>query len=108
MNALIVTEEQAAQLEAANGNSIRRLKPRRLSDGRLILNADVLTDPFFADRSRGWAAVLLAPVEQPPPGQTEGTEFSPEIDLEAGGVSAPVEVAAGVQRATLSAQELAE
>ena len=114
MDALILTEEQAAALEAANGDSRRRLKARRLADGRLILNADVLDDPFFADRSRGWAAVLLAPEAITEPPQNDGGELSPEIDIgvEVGGgvgigAPAPVEVAAGVQRVILSEAELA-
>jgi hypothetical protein len=65
MNAIILTEDQAAQLLAARGpNDIRVLEPRRLQDGRLILNADILDDPYFADPSRPWAAVLgIAPQE---------------------------------------------
>src|SRR3954469_12060196 len=69
MNAIILTESQAAQLAAARGpNDIRILEPRRLQDGRLILNADILDDPFFADPSRPWAAILTGEqivVEQP-------------------------------------------
>jgi hypothetical protein len=59
MNAIILTEDQATQLLAARGpNDIRVLEPRRLRDGRLILNADILDDPYFADPSRSWAAIL--------------------------------------------------
>jgi hypothetical protein len=107
MDTLILTEQQAAELEAANGNSNRRLKPRRLADGRLILNADILDDPFFTDRTRGWAAILLAPVEQVIEQEiTEQAESGP--DVEVGQVGLPVEatLAAGIQRVTLSPQEL--
>jgi hypothetical protein len=59
MNAIILTEDQAAQLRAAREpNAMRVLEPRRLEDGRLILNADILDDPYFSDPSRPWAAIL--------------------------------------------------
>jgi hypothetical protein len=64
MTAIILTEQQATDLLAANGDSPLTLQPRRLQDGRLILNADILDDPFFADPSRPWATVLgIAPQE---------------------------------------------
>jgi hypothetical protein len=73
MNAIVVTEEQAAALPTANEGSILTLEPRGLQDGRLILNADILDDPYFADPSRPWAAILAGEqiiVEEPHPGQT--------------------------------------
>ena len=112
MEAIVLTEEQAAALRAANGGSPLTLEPRRLSDGRLILNADVLSDPFFADRSRGWAAVLLAPEEIGEPEETGGGELSPEIDVDVGvgevGAPAVVDLAVGVQRVVISEGELAQ
>jgi hypothetical protein len=73
MNAIILTEDQAAQLVAAREpNAIRILEPRRLQDGRLILNADVLDDPYFADPASPWAAILAGEqvvVEEPKEGE---------------------------------------
>jgi hypothetical protein len=73
MNAIILTESQSAQLAAARGpNDLRVLEPRRLQDGRLILNADILDDPYFADPSRPWAAILAGEqivVEEPQAGE---------------------------------------
>ena len=108
MDALILSEQQAEELRRANQGSMLRLEPRRLSDGRLVLNADVLDDPLFTDRSRSWATVLLAPVEEvneEPP--AEGMELSPEIDVEFG-VEVPesIEISAGIQRVTLNDSEL--
>src|SRR3954464_10364087 len=73
MNAIILTENQATQLLAARGpNAVRVLEPRRLQDGRLVLNADILDDPFFADPSRRWAAILAgeqAVIDEPASGE---------------------------------------
>ena len=65
MNALLLTPDQATALENANGDSIRRLAPRQLNDGRLILAADVLEDPLFNDPAQPWLPILLAatPIE---------------------------------------------
>src|ERR1044071_2030404 len=74
MTAIILTAQQAADLEAANAsaNPNRALKPRQLQDGRLILNADILDDPYFADPSRPWVSILAGEpiiVEEPQAGQ---------------------------------------
>lgn len=61
MNALIVTAPQAAALRAANNNpnlQNRRIEPRLLEDGTLILNADILTDPIFNDATKPWRSTL--------------------------------------------------
>ena len=57
MNALVLTEEMAAGLEAINSQegSNRKVQARRLSDGRLILNADLLVDETAAP----WRAILV-------------------------------------------------
>jgi hypothetical protein len=60
MNALLLTTEQAAALESANTGSTRTIVPRELAEGRLILNADVLDDPIFADPAKAWSPALLA------------------------------------------------
>lgn len=66
MQAIIVTEDQAAALAAAREpNAILALEPRRLHDGRLILNADILDDPYFTDPSRPWAQILGISAPQP-------------------------------------------
>jgi len=101
MEAIVLTEEQATALRAANGNSHLILEPRRLGDGRLILNVDVLEDPFFVDRGRGWAATLLAPVEIQPE-VTGGNESEVEVEVDV----APGVLAEGVQRVTLSESDL--
>ena len=59
MNSIILTEQQATQLAAARTpNATRILEPRRLEDGRLILNADILDDPHFSDPEKPWAQIL--------------------------------------------------
>jgi hypothetical protein len=59
MQAIILTEAQAAALAAAREpNAILVLEPRRLQDGRLILNAGILDDPYYTDPSRPWSAIL--------------------------------------------------
>jgi hypothetical protein len=107
MNAIVLTEEQAVALGVANEGSMLTLEPRRLSDGRLILNADVLDDPCFTDRSRGWAAVFLAPVEAVEQSE-EPREVSPEIDvdLEVEQAAGAVQLAPGVQRVVLSEEDM--
>jgi hypothetical protein len=60
MNALLLTPDQAAALESANADSTRTIVPRELADGRLILNADVLDDPFFSDADRPWWSIIAA------------------------------------------------
>lgn len=73
MNAIVLTEEQATALLTANQGSSRILEPRRLEDGRLILNADILDDPYFADSSRPWAAIVAGEqvlVEEPKEGES--------------------------------------
>jgi hypothetical protein len=58
-DALILTPEQAAALVAANDPSTnRRIEPRTLEDGTIILNADVLDDPLFSDPAKPWRTVL--------------------------------------------------
>ena len=73
MNAIILTEDQATQLRAAREpNATRILEPRRLQDGRFILNADVLDDPHFSDPEKPWAAILAGEqvvVEEPKEGE---------------------------------------
>ena len=73
MTAIIVTPEQSAALAAARqSNDIRVLEPRRLEDGRLILNADVLDDPHFTDPAKPWAPILAGQeiaVEEPKEGE---------------------------------------
>jgi hypothetical protein len=46
MNVLILTETEAEELTALNasGEPARQLAPATLDDGRLALNADLLTD----------------------------------------------------------------
>ena len=71
MNAIVVTEDQATALRTANAGSILTLEPRRLEDGRLILNSDILDDPFFSDPAKPWAQILAgqeAIVEEPAQG----------------------------------------
>jgi hypothetical protein len=82
------------------------LEPRRLSDGRLVLNADVLSDPFFADRKRGWAAVLLASLDEV--SEQEQSELSPDIDVQpkAEVDAGAVQLAPGVQRVVLSEEDM--
>lgn len=106
MEAIILTEEQAAALEAVNAVSRRALKPRRLNDGRLILNADVLDDPFFVDRARGWARVLIVDGGLDQPEQTQATDGVSDVGVETGAVAAPVVLAAGIQRVILTEAEL--
>lgn len=67
MTALILTPDQANQLDTANENSgsDRILEPRTLTDGRQILNADVLDDPHFSDPEKPWWPIIAAatPIE---------------------------------------------
>src|ERR1051325_8402485 len=106
MNALGVTEAQRTALLAPNAGHNIILEPRRLQDGRLILNADILDDPYFADPSRPWAAILageqVAVEEQP--NQLPTGEVSLEVQ------EAVAESLAEVrsQIVTLSEAELAE
>jgi hypothetical protein len=58
MNALLLTTEQANQLEVANADSTRTLVPRKLADGRLILNSDILEDSLFGDPAKPWRPIL--------------------------------------------------
>ena len=110
MNAIILTQAQADALRAARGpNDARILEPRRLQDGRLILNADILDDPFFSDPARPWAAVLG--ITQPQP--VEETVADPVIDTGApqgGDVinESPVEVATPLSIVTLTDADLEE
>ena len=106
MEAIILTEEQAAALEAVNAASRRALKPRRLNDGRLILNADVLDDPFFVDRARGWARVLIVDGEPDQAEQTQATADMSDAGVETGAVAPPLVLATGIQRVILTEAEL--
>ena len=59
MNALLLTPDQHNAIIIANATSeTRKLNPRQLADGRLILNADILTDAFFA--TGAWSETLAA------------------------------------------------
>lgn len=59
MNALLLTADQANAIQIANDTSEhRKLNPRQLADGRLILNADILDDPFFT--TGPWSETLAA------------------------------------------------
>jgi hypothetical protein len=82
MNAIVVTEDQAAALRTANEGSILTLEPRRLQDGRLILNADILDDPYFADPSRPWAAILAGEqvTVEDQPDQVQPGEVAIEVE----------------------------
>lgn len=57
MNALLLTADQANAIVIANDASdTRKLNPRELADGRLILNADILDDHIFTQGP--WAETL--------------------------------------------------
>ena len=59
MNAIVLTESQTTALAAARQpDALRVLEPRRLDDGRLVLNADILDDPHFSDPEKPWAQIL--------------------------------------------------
>ena len=106
MNAIVVTDEQATALRAANAGSILTLEPRRLQDGRLVLNADILDDPFFSDPAKPWAQILARQeviVEEPAQG-----DAIPAIDA---GVAEAVATSLEEVRSqivTLTEAELAE
>lgn len=78
MNALLLTDEQVTELANANINSgsDRILEPRVLADGRQILNADVLEDPFFNDPEKPWWPIIAA---APPIELTEADLTEPQI-----------------------------
>src|SRR5947209_4863862 len=106
MQAIILTEDQANALRAANEGSILTLEPRRLQDGRLILNADILDDPYFADPSRPWAAILAGEqiaVEEQPDAAQPG-EVS--LEVQEAVVESLAQVRSGV--VTLTEAELSE
>ena len=109
MNAIILTEQQAAALTSARQpNAVRVLEPRRLQDGRLILNADVLDDPYFADPSQPWAAILAGEqvtVEEPQE-VIEGAPGEIAVDGEAVAVDRFEQTRSAI--VTLTEEELAE
>jgi hypothetical protein len=80
MNAIVLTPEQSASLLAANVGSNRILEPRQLQDGRLILNADILDDPFFADPAKPWAAILTGEQTTIEPDQAQAGEVAINAD----------------------------
>jgi hypothetical protein len=107
MQAIVLTPEQSASLLAARGpNDIRVLEPRRLQDGRLILNADILDDPYFADPSRPWAAILAGQQISVEPDQTQAQVGEAAIDAEQIAVDSFAPLRSGI--VTLTEAELAE
>src|SRR5262245_25119164 len=103
MNAIILTEQQAAALTAARElNATRALEPRRLQDGRLVLNADILDDPYFADPARPWAAILAG--EQSVVEESQQGEVA--VAVEEAIAESLQQVRSGI--VTLTAAELAE
>lgn len=89
MEAIILTEDQATQLVAARGpNDIRILEPRRLQDGRLMLNADILDDPFFADPAKPWAQIIA--------GQSVTVDQSADAVIADAGATIDAQVAAAL------------
>lgn len=82
MDAIILTPIQAAQLRAARTRSDTRvLEARQLEDGRYILNADILDDPYFSDPSHRWAAIIAGQtviIEEPKAGQADEVESARE------------------------------
>jgi len=60
MKAIVLTEEQVGELEVINaGITRRRVEARRLADGRLIVNADLLED----ETAGAWRELLGRGVE---------------------------------------------
>jgi hypothetical protein len=60
MKILLLDAETNAELQAANygGNPLRQVIPAQLSDGRLILNADLLDDGGAGDTWEYYAHFL--------------------------------------------------
>jgi hypothetical protein len=112
MTAIILTEQQSLDLEAANAaaNANRALKPRILQDGRLILNADILDDPFFADPSRPWAAILgITPPESIDESPGEGALLDSALRTQNPALpKSPSPQSAQLSIVTLTAADLAE
>jgi hypothetical protein len=106
MQAIILTPEQAALLLVANAGSNRILEPRQLQDGRLILNADILDDSYFADPSRPWASILGITAPEEVPDQTIGETGAPASEAVTN--DQPAAASSSIQIVELSDADLAE
>src|ERR1041385_2384249 len=79
MNAIVITPAQRTALLAANVGHHITLEPRQLQDGRLILNADILADPYFIDPSRPWAVILGISAPEEIPADQSGDLGAPQV-----------------------------